>query len=550
MPEVLFDAAARRRLRTGVDTLADAVRVTLGPRGRTVVLGAASGAGAGPPTVADDGATVAAALELPDPYADLGRQLVREVAARTNAVAGDGATTAVVLAQAMTHLGLRAVEAGAQPEALRHGMDVAAHAAVTALHSLARPAAGRDLLRAVAANAAGDQRVGELVADAFGKVGRDGVVSVDESRADGVDLEFADGLRLGNGYLSPAMATEPDQARAVLDDAWVLLHHGKISDLDQLLPLLEQVYPTRRPLLLVADDVRREALSMLLFNKLRGVFTAVAVKAPALGNRRLAHLEDLAALTGGRVVAPEAGLKLARAGIDVLGRAYRVVVTEHETQVIGGAGAPADLEARVDGVRHQLAAAESDWEREVLRERLGALTGGACVIRVGAATDVELADRRRRVADAVAATRAALRDGVVAGGGSALVHAGRAAGAGVGLTGDELIGADVVRLALAEPLRWIARNAGADGDLVAARVAALTDGHGFDAESGRYGDLEAAGVVDPVAVVRAAVHNATSMVGLLLTTAALVVDGHRPDPAELDGGGLSHGHGHGHGHGH
>jgi chaperonin GroEL len=542
MPKILeFDESARRRLEHGVDALADTVKVTLGPRGRNVVIDKKFGS----PTITNDGVTIAREMELEDPYENLGAQLAKEIATKTNDVAGDGTTTATVLGQAMVHLGLRAVAAGAAPLAVKRGVDAAVEAVNGRLLESARPVDDKSEVAAVAAVSAQDRTIGTLIAEAFDKVGKDGVITVEESQTFGTELEFTEGMQFDKGYISPYMVTDPERMEAVLEDTYVLLHQGKISAVADLLPLLEKVVQAAKPLLVVAEDVDGEALSTLVVNKIRGTFTGVAVKAPGFGDRRKATLQDMAVLTGAQVVSPEVGLKLDQVGLEVLGRARRVVVTKDDTTIIDGAGDTAEVEARVAQIKGEIERTDSDWDREKLQERLAKLAGGVCVIRVGAATEVELKERKHRIEDAISATRAAIEEGIVAGGGTALIHAGEVLVDDLGLTGDERTGVGVVRKALAEPLRWIAENAGDIGYVVVARVAELPLGQGLDANTGEYGDLIAAGVLDPVKVTRSALQNAASIAGMLLTTEVLVVE--RPEEPDEDAAG---GHGHGHGHGH
>jgi chaperonin GroEL len=542
MPKILdFDEAARRHLEHGVDALADTVKVTLGPRGRNVVIDRKFGS----PTITNDGVTIAREIELEDPFENIGAQLAKEIATKTNDVAGDGTTTATVLGQAMVHLGLRAVTAGAAPLAVKRGIDAAVEAVNNSLLEAARPVDDKAEVAAVAAVSAQDRTIGTLIAEAFDKVGKDGVITVEESQTFGTELEFTEGMQFDKGYISPYMVTDPERMEAVLEDAYVLLHQGKISAVADLLPLLEQVVQAAKPLLIVAEDVDGEALSTLVVNKIRGTFTGVAVKAPGFGDRRKAMLQDMAVLTGAQVVSPEVGLKLDQVGLEVLGRARRVVVTKDDTTIIDGAGAPADVEARIAQIKGEIERTDSDWDREKLQERLAKLAGGVCVIRVGAATEVELKERKHRIEDAISATRAAIEEGIVAGGGTALIHAGEVLEDDLGLTGDERTGVGVVRKSLAEPLRWIAENAGENGYVVVARVSELPLGQGLDVSTGEYGDLIAAGVLDPVKVTRSALQNAASIAGMLLTTEVAVAE--RPEDPEADAAG---GHGHGHGHGH
>ena len=549
MPKTLtFQDTARRSLERGVDALADTVKVTLGPRGRNVVIDKKFGA----PTITNDGVTIAREVELEDAYENLGAQLVKEVATKTNDVAGDGTTTATVLAQAMVREGLRNVAAGADPSRLKRGIDAAVEAISRHLLDSAREVAGQEDAAHIAAVSAQSREIGELIAEGMSKVGKDGVITVEESNTTGMELQFTEGLQFDKGYVSPYMVTDPERMEAVLEDAYVLLHAGKISSVAEFLPLLDKVAQASRPLLVIAEDVEGEALSALVVNKIRGLFTGVAVKAPAFGDRRKAILQDLAVLTGGEVVSPDVGLRLDSVGLEVLGSARRVVVTKDDTTVIDGGGDPGAVEDRKRQIRAEVEASDSDWDREKLQERLAKLAGGVCVIRVGAATEVELKERKHRVEDAVSATRAAVEEGVIAGGGAALVHAVTALGDNLGLRGDEATGVSIVRKAADEPLRWIAENAGLEGYVAVARVRELgAQGQvsaGLDAATGEYGDLLARGVIDPVKVTRSALHNAASIASLVLTTETLVVDKKEEPPA--GGHGHSHGHSHGHGHAH
>ncbi len=534
-----FDDAARKALESGVNKLANAVKVTLGPKGRNVVIDKKWGA----PTITNDGVTIAKEVELDDPYENLGAQLAKEVATKTNDVAGDGTTTATVLAQAMVREGLRNVASGASPVLLNRGISKAVEAVSARLLEMARDVDGKDDIAKVASISAQDPAVGELIADAFDKVGKDGVITVEEANTMGLELEFTEGMQFDKGYISPYMVTDPERMESVLEDAYVLIHQGKISAVADLLPLLEQVAKAGKPLLIVAEDVDGEALSTLVVNKIRGLFTSVAVKAPGFGDRRKAMLEDLAVLTGGQVVAPEVGLKLDQVGLEVLGSARRVVVTKDDTTVIDGGGKRDAVEDRVRQIRGEIENTDSDWDREKLQERLAKLAGGVCVIGVGAATEVELKERKHRIEDAVSATRAAIEEGIVAGGGSALVHA-VAVLDDLGLSGDEATGANIVRRAADEPLRWIAENAGEEGFVVVNRVRENGVGTGWNGATGEYGDLVAQGVLDPVKVTRSALQNAASIASMVLTTDTLVVEKKEEEP-EAAG---SHGHGHGHAH--
>ncbi len=533
-----FEADARRSLERGVNALADAVKVTLGPRGRNVVIDKKYGS----PTITNDGVTIAREVDLEDPYENLGAQLAKEVATKTNDVAGDGTTTATVLAQAMVREGLRNVAAGATPMALKRGIDAAVEAVNEHLLSVARQVEERSDVAAVASISAQDREIGDLIAEAFDKVGKDGVITVEESTTFGTELDFTEGMQFDKGYISPYMVTDAERMEAVLEDAQILLHQGKITAVTDLLPLLEKVVQAGKPLLIVAEDVEGEALSTLVVNKIRGTFTGVAVKAPGFGDRRKAMLQDMATLTGAQVVSPEVGLKLDQVGLEVLGSARRIVVTKEDTTIVEGGGQAADVEARVAQIRGEIERTDSDWDREKLQERVAKLAGGVCVIKVGAATEVELKEKKHRIEDAISATRAAIEEGIVAGGGSALVHAVTALDGDLGLAGDEATGVRIVRRAVDEPLRWIAENAGEEGYVVVSKVRDLELGQGFDAAAGSYGDLVGAGVLDPVKVTRSALQNAASIAGMLLTTETLVVEKPEPPAAE------SNGHGHGHGH--
>lgn len=521
MPKILkFDEEARRALERGVDILANTVKVTLGPKGRYVVLDKKWGA----PTITNDGVTVAREVELDDPYENLGAQLAKEVATKTNDVAGDGTTTATVLAQALVHEGLRAVASGANPIGLKRGVDKAVEALVAELRSVARAVETTTDMASVATISSRDEQIGELIAEAFDKVGKDGVITVDESNTFGTELEFTEGMQFDKGYLSPYMVTDADRMEAVLEDPYILIHSGKISSMNELLPLLEKVIAAHGTLFIVAEDVDGEALSTLVVNKIRGTFTSVAVKAPAFGDRRKAMLEDIAILTGGQVVAPEVGLKLDQVGLEVLGRARRVVVTKDNTTLVDGAGSSEGVAGRVAQLRAEIERTDSDWDREKLQERVAKLAGGVCVIKVGAATEVELKEKKHRIEDAVSATRAAIEEGIVAGGGAALVHASKVLADGLGLEGDEKTGVRIVQKAVVEPLRWIAENGGEQGYVIVSKVAELEPNHGYNGKTGEYQNLVEAGVIDPVKVTRSALANAASIAGLLLTTETLVVE--------------------------
>ena len=537
-----FDESARRSLERGVNKLADTVKVTLGPRGRNVVIDKKWGS----PTITNDGVTIAREIELEDPYENLGAQLVKEVATKTNDVAGDGTTTATVLAQAMVKEGLRQVAAGANPMSLKKGIDAAVTAMNDELSKAAREVQGREEIAQVATISSQDAEVGSLIADAFDKVGKDGVISVEESSVAEMGLEFTEGMQFDKGYISPYFVTDAERMEAVLDDPGILLVQGKVSSVSELLPVLEKAAQGGKPLLIIAEDVDGEALSTLVVNRIRGTFASCAVKAPAFGDRRKAILQDIAILTGAQVVAPEVGLKLDQVGLEVLGHARRVVVTKDDTTIVDGGGDKQAVADRISQIRQEIERTDSDWDREKLQERLAKLSGGVVVIKVGAHTEVELKEKKHRVEDAVSATRAAIDEGIVSGGGAALVQAAKALAGDLGKSGDEATGVSVVAKAASEPLRWIAENAGEQGYVVVSKVAELPAGQGLNAATGVYEDLIAAGVIDPVKVTKSALTNAASIAGMLLTTEALVVD--KPEEEE-PAAGHSHGHGH-HGHSH
>jgi chaperonin GroEL len=535
-----FDEDARRALERGVNKLADTVKVTIGPRGRNVVIDKKFGA----PTITNDGVTIAREIEVEDAYENLGAQLVKEVATKTNDIAGDGTTTATVLAQAMVREGLRNVVAGASPSGLKRGIDAAVAAMAEDLRSTARPIDSKEDIAAVAALSAQDKQVGELIAEAMDKVGKDGVITVEEAQTFGLELDFTEGMAFDKGYLSPYMVTDQERMEAVLDDPYILIHQGKISSIQDLLPLLEKIMQAggSRPLLLIAEDVEGEALSTLVVNKIRGTFNSAAVKAPGFGDRRKAMLGDMATLTGGTVISEEVGLKLDQVGLDVLGSARRVTITKDDTTIVDGAGASEDIAARVAQIRAEIDTTDSDWDREKLQERLAKLAGGVCVIRVGAATEVELKEKKHRLEDAISATRAAVEEGIVPGGGASLVHSAKVLAEGLGRTGDEATGVAIVRRAAVEPLRWIAENAGLEGYVITAKVAELDAGQGFNAATGTYGDLVKDGVIDPVKVTRSALENAASIASLLLTTETLVVEKKEEEPETAGAGGHGHAH--------
>ena len=540
MPKILeFDEDARRALERGVNQLADTVKVTLGPKGRNVVIDKKWGA----PTITNDGVTIAREVELEDPYENLGAQLVKEVATKTNDIAGDGTTTATVLAQAMVREGLRNVAAGANPMDLKKGIEAAVEAISARLVETARPVEDQDAIANVATISAQDREIGNLIAEAMAKVGKEGVITVEDSNTFGLELDFTEGMQFDKGYISPYFVTDSERMEAVLEDPYILLHQGKISAVADLLPLLEKVVQAGKQLLVVAEDVDGEALSTLVVNRIRGLFTSVAVKAPAFGDRRKSILEDLAVLTGSTVVAPEVGLKLDQVGVEVLGSARRVTVTKDDTTIVDGGGDSAAVADRVSQIRAEMNASDSDWDKEKLQERLAKLGGGVVVIKVGAATEVELKERKHRLEDAISATRAAVEEGIVAGGGSALVHAASVLDGNLGLTGDVATGVTIVAKAVDAPLRWIAENGGEEGFVVVAKVRELGN-QGYNAATGEYGDLIAAGVIDPVKVTRSALQNAASIAAMLLTTETLVVE--KPADEEPDAGHSHGGHGHSH----
>ncbi|CAN5230809.1 chaperonin GroEL [soil metagenome] len=531
MPKILeFNEEARRALERGVDQLANTVKVTLGPKGRYVVLDKKWGA----PTITNDGVSVAREIELDDPFENLGAQLAKEVATKTNDVAGDGTTTATVLAQAFVHEGLRAVAAGANPIALKRGIDAAVAAVSEELLRIARDVDDKSDTANVASISSRDTHIGELIAEAFDKVGKDGVITVEESNTLGTGLEFTEGMQFDKGYISPYFVTDPERQETILDDPYILVNQGKISSISELLPLLEKVVQAGKPLFILAEDVDGEALSTLVVNKIRGTFNVAAVKAPAFGDRRKAMLQDIASLTGAQVVTPDVGLKLDQVGLEVLGTARRIVITKDNTTIIDGSGNADEVLARVNQIKAEIANTDSDWDREKLQERLAKLAGGVVVIQVGAATEVELKEKKHRIEDAVSATRAAIEEGIVAGGGSALVHAVSVLKDNLGLTGDEAAGVNIVRKGADEPLRWIAENGGEPGYVVVSKV--RESGLGYNAATNEYMDLVANGILDPVKVTRSALANAASIAALLLTTETLIVEKPADDPADAHAG--------------
>ncbi|HTV12361.1 MAG TPA: chaperonin GroEL [Acidimicrobiales bacterium] len=536
--QLQFDEVARRGLETGVNKLADTVKVTLGPKGRNVVISKKWGA----PTITNDGVTIAKEIELEDHFENMGAQLVKEVATKTNDVAGDGTTTATVLAQALVREGLRNVAAGANPVALKHGIEEAVAAAVKSIRSLAKDVDDKAEIAQVASISAADSSIGEVISDAIDKVGKDGVVTVEESNTFGVELEFTEGMQFDKGYISPYFVTDPDRQEAVLEEPYILIANQKLSSAHDLISVLERVMGAGKPLLMIAEDVEGEALATLIVNKLRGTFQSVAVKAPGFGDRRKAMLADIAILSGGQVVSEEVGLKLENTDLSLLGRARKVVITKDDTTIVEGAGSGADVKARIAQIKREIDDTDSDWDREKLQERLAKLAGGVAVIRVGAATEVELKEKKHRIEDAVSATKAAIEEGVVPGGGLALLRSrGAVAALAKSLTGDEATGAVIVSKALEEPLRWIATNAGLEGPVMVEQAERETGSVGLNALTGHFEDLFKAGVIDPAKVTRSALQNAASVAGLLLTTQATVAD--KPEEKKPAAGGAGAGRG-------
>ncbi len=534
-----FDEQARRAMERGVNILADTVKVTLGPKGRNVVIAKSFGA----PIITNDGVTIAKEIELSDPAENMGAQLVKEVATKTNDVAGDGTTTATVLAQAMVKEGLRNLAAGAQPMDIKQGIEAAVAAVSEKLREQATPVNGKPQIADVATISAQDRAIGDLIAEAMDRVGKDGVITVEEASTTGLDLEFTEGMQFDKGYISPYFVTNQDRMEAILEDAYVLISANKISALSDLLPLLEKVAQTSKPLLIIAEDIEGEALSTLVVNRMRGVFASAAVKAPGFGDRRKATLQDIAILTGGQVISSELGMKLDGVTLEDLGKARRIVVTKDATTIVDGAGDKGAVAARVSELRKEIENSDSSWDKEKLQERLAKLAGGVCVIKVGAHTEVELNEKKHRLEDAISATRAAVEEGIVVGGGAALVHAADALEGDLGFTGDKAVGVRLVRKACDEPLRWIAENAGLEGYVVVAKVRAMKHNEGFNAATDVYGDLAADGVIDPVKVTRSALANAASIAAMFITTEAVVYE----KPAEQAAADAAGGHGHSHG---
>jgi chaperonin GroEL len=527
-----FDEDARRGLEAGVDKLADAVKVTLGPKGRNVVIGKKFGA----PTITNDGVSIAREIELDDPFENMGAQLVKEVATKTNDVAGDGTTTATVLAQALIKEGLRNVAAGANPSGLKRGIEKAVKAAVESIQKQSQSVDDKGQIAQVATISAADASIGEVIADAIDKVGKDGTVTVEESNTFGIELELTEGMQFDKGYLSPYFVTDPERQEAVLDEALVLFTSSKISAVHDLVPLLEKVMASGKPLLIIAEDIEGEAMATLVVNKIRGTFTSVAVKAPGFGERRKAMLQDMAILTGGTVISEEIGLKLESATLDLLGSARRIVVTKDATTIVDGGGTHADVAGRVAQIKREIEDTDSDWDREKLQERLAKLAGGVAIVKVGAATEIELKEKKHRIEDALSATRAAIDEGIVAGGGTALVRSRKAVEKLIEtLSGDEATGARIVANSLEAPLRHIAANAGFEGAVKVREVADAKGTIGLNAVTGELVDLVQAGIIDPAKVTRSALQNAASIAALLLTTEAIVAD--KPEPPSMAGGG-------------
>ncbi len=530
---IAFDEEARRGLERGMNTLADAVKVTLGPRGRNVVLEKKWGA----PTITNDGVSIAKEIELDDPYEKIGAELVKEVAKKTDDVAGDGTTTATVLAQALVREGLRNVAAGANPMALKRGIEKAVAAVSDELLANAKDVETKEQIAATASISAADPQIGEMIAEAMDKVGKEGVITVEESNTFGLELELTEGMRFDKGYISHYFVTDAERMEAVLEDPYVLVVNSKIGSIKDLLPLLEKVMQSGKSLLIISEDVEGEALSTLVVNKIRGTFKSVAVKAPGFGDRRKAMLADIAILTGGQVISEEVGLKLDTADLDLLGRARKVVVTKDETTIVEGAGDNEQIQGRVNQIRAEIEKSDSDYDREKLQERLAKLAGGVAVIKAGAATEVELKERKHRIEDAVRNAKAAVEEGIVAGGGVALMQAGQTAFGKLSLEGDEATGANIVRVAIEAPLKQIAINAGLEGGVVAERVSNLNHGHGLDAATGEYVDLIKAGIIDPAKVTRSALQNAASIAALFLTTEAVIADKPEKAAPAMPGGG-------------
>ena len=529
---IAFDEEARRALERGMNTLADAVKVTLGPKGRNVVLEKKWGA----PTITNDGVSIAKEIELDDPYEKIGAELVKEVAKKTDDVAGDGTTTATVLAQALVREGLRNVAAGANPMSLKKGIEAAVAAISNELLAMAKAVESKEQIAATASISAADPQIGEMIAEAMDKVGKEGVITVEESNTFGLELELTEGMRFDKGYISHYFVTDPERMEAVLEDPYVLIVNSKISAVKDVVPVLEKVMQSGKPLLIIAEDVEGEALATLVVNKIRGTFRSVAVKAPGFGDRRKAMLQDIAILTGGQVISEEVGLKLENTDLPLLGRARKVVVTKEETTIVEGAGDADQIAGRVNQIRAEIEKSDSDYDREKLQERLAKLAGGVAVIKAGAATEVELKERKHRIEDAVRNAKAAVEEGIVAGGGVAIIQAGDKALAGLKLEGDEATGANIVKVAIEAPLKQIAINAGLEGGVIVEKVRNLPAGHGLNAATGEYVDLAKAGIIDPAKVTRSALQNAASIAALFLTTEAVIADKPEPKSAMPAGG--------------
>jgi chaperonin GroEL len=530
-----FGEEARRGLEAGVDKLADAVAITLGPKGQNVVLDKKWGA----PTITNDGVTIAKEIELDDPWENMGAQLTKEVATKTNDVAGDGTTTATVLARAMVKGGMKNVAAGANPMALKRGIEKAVEAAVEAIKNESKEIESKDEIAQIAAISAADTEIGTTIAEALDKVGKDGVITVEESNTFGIELEFTEGMQFDKGYISPYFVSDPERQEAVLEEPYVLIVNKKISSAQELLPLLEKVLNTGKPLAVIAEDVDGEALATLVVNKIRGTFNAVGIKAPGFGDRRKAMLQDIATLTGAQVVSEEVGLKLENVTLDLLGKARKVVVTKDDTTIVEGAGSEEDVQGRINQIKAEIDKTDSDWDREKLQERLAKLSGGVAVIKVGAATEVELKEKKHRIEDAVSATRAAVEEGIVPGGGVTLIRA-EAVLDKLDLMGDEATGANIVRHALAEPARRIAQNAGYEGAVIVEQIRTEGDGRGFDAARGEWVDMVKAGIIDPAKVTRSALQNAASIAAIVLTAESAVVEKPEEEEPAPAGGGHMH----------
>ena len=531
--QIAFNEEARRGLERGMNVLADAVKVTLGPRGRNVVLEKKWGA----PTITNDGVSIAKEIELDDPWEKIGAELVKEVAKKTDDVAGDGTTTATVLAQALVREGLRNVAAGSNPMALKRGIEKAVDAIVAELLSMAKSVDSKEQIAATASISAADSTIGEMIAEAMDKVGKEGVITVEESNTFGLELELTEGMRFDKGYISPYFVTDQDRMEVVLEDAYVLLVNSKISNIKDLLPILEKVMQSGKPLAIIAEDVEGEALATLVVNKIRGIFRAAAVKAPGFGDRRKAMLQDIAILTGATVISEEVGLKLDQAGLELLGKARKVVISKEETTIVEGGGDADQIKGRVNQIRAEIEKSDSDYDREKLQERLAKLAGGVAVIKAGAATEVELKERKHRIEDAVRNAKAAVEEGIVAGGGVALLQAGHAVFAKLKLEGDEATGAKIVELSIEAPLKQIAINAGLEGGVIVEKVRHLTAGHGLNAATGEYVDMIKAGIIDPAKVTRSALQNAASIAALFITTEAVISDKPEKNPAPAQQGG-------------